>query len=311
MPWMIFFIVSVLGFLPGILWNVQNDFYTFRHLASLGGASAGESSPFDFWLSLKRLSEYLTEQLLMVSIFFLPLFVLGFKKLLPRMNNAGVYVMLPGILAFAGFGILSLFSRIEVNWPGFAYSTFPIFLAQVVINSTTGWKAYGKWAIGLSFLLPFLLLLPNISGWKSSGLLFHAEKALYKRTTGYDQLGARLDFLIDSLNIHTPVIFSDSYHVASELAFYTRDQPHTFVAKMGSRKNQWDLWPGLNQFIDKPKKLIFVSKIQHSPESVARFERKIYEEEVHTLFGSDTLGKTKIQIWENLLDYRPMDKGTY
>jgi hypothetical protein len=310
-PWMIFLMVSLLGFLPSFIWNVQNDFYTFKHLASLGGASGGEASPFNFWLSVKRLSEYLVEQVLMVSIFFFPLFVLGFKKLLPRIDTAGVYVLLPGILTLAGFALLSLFSRIEVNWPGFAYSTFPIFLAQVVANSTHRWKAYGKWAIGLSFLLPFLLLLPNISGWKSSGPLFHAEKALYKRTTGYDQLGARLDFLMDSLNIHSPVIFSDSYHFASELAFYTRGQPHTFVAKMGSRKNQWDLWPGLHQFIDQPKNLIFVSKIQPSPESVARFQRKIYEEEVHTLFGKDTLGKTNIQIWEKLLDYRPVDQGKF
>jgi hypothetical protein len=307
----LFTLVATLGFLPGLIWNFQNDFYTFRHIAALGGASGGVPKPFDFGLLLKRTSEYLGGQLAMVSVFFLPFFFLAIKQLVKSFNSTSFYLILPGALTFLGFGGLSLFTWVEVNWPGFAYSTFAIFIAAGIDQMGKSLRMYKKWAVGISFFLPVLLLLPNFSGWKSSGPIFKTEKATFKRMIGYDELANRIDFLKDSLGISQPVIFSESYHVASEMSFYLEGNPQTFVANMGSRKNQWDLWPGLDQFVGDPKYFVFVSRNQDSPLSVMDFEKLVFEVELPYFYGSDSLGKTNIQIWENLQNYRPINTGSF
>lgn len=309
--WVTFFVVASLGFLPSVIWNVQHDFYTYRHLAALGGVSGGSSNSFDYLLMFKRSSEYLGGQLAMVSVFFLPFFFVGFRQLIQNKDPKSFFLILPGLITFLGFGGLSLFTWIEVNWPGFTYSTFPVFLAPVFGSFVGKWKNYGKWALGFSIILPFFLLYPNWFGWKSKGPIFQAEKAIFKRMVGYQELAKRIDFLSDSLRISEPIHFSESYHVASELSFYLEGNPQTYVANMGSRKNQWDLWPGLNQFIDEPNYFIFVSRNQDSPLSVADFEKLILEEELSYYFGSDSLGKTKIQVWKNLQNYKPIDSGTF
>lgn len=309
--WSIFLLVASLGFLPGIIWNVQHDFYTYKHLAALGGVSGGSSKSFDFLLMFKRSSEYLGGQLAMVSVFFLPFFYFGFRQLIQNKEAKLVYVILPGLLTFFGFGGLSFFTWIEVNWPGFTYSTFPLFLAPVVESFVGKWKTYGKWAMGISMILPFFLLYPNWLAWKSKGPIFQAEKAIFKRMVGYQELAKRIDFLADSLRISDPIHFSESYHVASQMAFYLEGNPQTHVANMGSRKNQWDLWPGLDQFIDEPNYFVFVSRNQDSPLSVTDFEDLVFEEEFSYYFGGDSLGKTKIQIWKNLQNYRPIDIGSF
>lgn len=309
--WSIFLLVASLGFLPSVIWNVQHDFYTYRHLAALGGASGGTSKSFDFLLMFKRSSEYLGGQLAMVSVFFLPFFYLGFRQLIQKREPKSFFLILPGMITFLGFGGLSLFTWIEVNWPGFTYSTFPIFLAPIVGSLEGNLKKYGKWAIGLSLILPFLLLYPNWFGWKSKGPVFQAEKAIFKRMVGYQKLAERIDFLTDSLKISDPIYFSESYHVASELSFYLKGSPQTYVANMGSRKNQWDLWPGLDQFVDEPKYFVFVSRQQDSPLAVTGFENLVLEEEIPYYLGTDSLGKTKIQVWKNLQNYSPIDIGSF
>ena len=175
----------------------------------------------------------------------------------------------------------------------------------------SGWKKYTSWAVGFSFAFQIHLLSPNIFQWKSQGPIFKAEKAIFKRMVGYEDLGNRIDFLQDSLELSSPVLFSESYHIASELAFYVEGHPQTYTVNMGSRKNQWDLWPGMDQFIGQERTFIFVSRGQESPESVTNFGRLIYEEKYPYAFRSDTLGFTKIQIWEDLLDYTPVDTGKF
>jgi hypothetical protein len=80
---------------------------------------------------------------------------------------------------------------------------------------------------------------------------------------------------------------------------------------MGSRKNQWDLWPGMDLQVGNPGRFVFVSRIKDGPEEVAKFKKLIYEEEVPFYFGKDSIGKTKIQIWEHLLEYNPVNTSSF
>ena len=307
----LFSAISLLGFIPGIIWNFQHDFYTFRHIATLGGANSGGSQPFDFSLLLARTSEYLGGQLAMVSVFFIPLFVIAFRRLIKSKNETSLFLVIPGLLTFLGFGALSLKTWVEVNWPGFTYSTFAIFLAPVFVSLPPAWKKYRNVAAGLSVGLMIILYLPNFSSWKSSGPIYQGEKALVKRMLGYEELGQRVQALADSLGGPSPVIFSESYHTASELAFYMPSHPQTLVINMGSRKNQWDLWPGMDLQVGNSGRFIFVSRAQESPQEVAIFAKLIHEETIPYYFGNDRMGQTKIQVWEHLIEYNPVNTSTY
>ncbi|WP_111669288.1 ArnT family glycosyltransferase [Algoriphagus litoralis] len=303
-------LIALLGFIPGIIWNFQHDFYTFKHIATLGGAS-GEKESFDFGLMLARSSEYLGGQLAMVSVFFLPIFYFAIKSLIKTKNERAFFMVLPGLLTFLGFGGLSLSTWILVNWPGFTYSSFAVFLAPVVVVLTDRWRKYSIGATFLSISLIWILLIPNYGEWKSSGFLNKGEKALFKRVIGYEELGARVQSLADSLGGGQPVIFSESYHTASELAFYMSSHPQTLVINMGSRKNQWDLWPGMDRQVGNQGRFVFVSRTKDSPGDVAKFAKLVHEEELVYYFRKDSIGKSKIQIWEHLLEYTPVETNSY
>jgi hypothetical protein len=46
-------------------------------------------------------------------------------------------------------------------------------------------------------------------------------------------------------------LLSDTYQIASEMAFYVPGQPQTYNVNLGRRMNQYDLWGGLEQLRDR------------------------------------------------------------
>src|SRR5690606_8030025 len=146
--------VSMLGFVPALIWNWQNNFDTFRHLATLGGAGGGESKPVDLGNSLKWFLEYWSGQLAIISPFLLPAWFLGFKDLFKAENKRGIYLILPGVLAFMAFAALSFIKRVEVNWPVFAYVGFAVILGNWIVLQSKSWRRFTWVAIVLSIGIP-------------------------------------------------------------------------------------------------------------------------------------------------------------
>src|SRR5690606_36018342 len=106
--------ISLLGFVPALIWNWQNNFDTFRHLATLGGAGGSGSSSFDFGNSLKWFLEYFSGQLAIISVFLLPAWGASFWKVLKNRDSQSIYLILPAIVTFSAFALLSFFKRTEV-----------------------------------------------------------------------------------------------------------------------------------------------------------------------------------------------------
>lgn len=312
--WSLFFMVSLLGFMPGLLWNFQHDFYTFHHLATLGGVGSESTGSLEWEGVLKRTSEYLGGQLGMISVFFLPFLAMELRKMYREKDPKRVFLWIPVVLAFLAFGALSVFKRVEVNWPGFSYVGLAIILGMGMSQITSkNWSRYAGFSIGLSLLLQLILLVPNYGGWKHVSHLTRVEKMIHKRSLGYEELGNYVQELSDRYRTggNDPVILTESYHMASELSFYMPSHPRPFVIAMGGRKNQWDLWPGLETKVGSPNRFIFVSRRQKDPKNVAKFASLIHEEEFPYYFDSIPAGITKIQIWENLLEYNPVDSGAF
>jgi hypothetical protein len=303
--------ISLMGFVPALIWNWQNNFDTFRHLAALGGAGGGSSKPFEISNSLKWASEYLGGQLAIISAFLLPCWFMSFKETFKTKNKAEIFLLLPGILVFVAFGILSLVKRVEVNWPVFAYTGFAVVLGGWIVLQSKAWRRFALFAIILSIGIPVIFLLPDFTSLKSATPIHSLEKSAFKRLSGHEQVANRLDFLTDSLKLENEFFFSDSYHIASELSFYLAGNPQSYVLNMGSRKNQFDLWAGMDQFVEKENTGIFVSWIHDSPSEYAQFDLLLFEEDFQVLYKGDSLRNTKIQIWKNLKEFNPYVPETY
>lgn len=303
--------VSLLGFVPALIWNWQNNFDTFRHLATLGGAGGGEANPVDLGNSLKWFLEYWSGQLAIISPFLLPLWFLCFRDVFRIRINSSLYLALPGILAFLAFAALSLLKRVEVNWPVFAYIGFAVFLGGWIIQQSRFWRRFASVAIILSVGIPVLFLLPDFTFLKSIPPIHRGEQKALSRLSGHEELAKRLKVLKDSLKLEDEFYFSDSYHTSSELSFYLPGHPQTYVLNMGARKNQFDLWDDMSQFMNGENVGVFVSMNHESMNDRAIFETFIYEETFTPYYSEFPIREVKIQVWKNLKSYQPFVPDIY
>lgn len=308
--YILFVVITLLGFIPALIWNWQNNFDTFKHLAALSGGG-GEPKPFDVGKSFGQFFEYIGGQLAMISVFMLPLFVGAFRKTIQSQDRAKVYLLLPAVMSWAGFAFLSFLTSIEVNWPVFAYGSLAIVMAAWVCNQSLTWQRIRNWGVGLSIGLPLFFLLPDFTFMKSIPAIKKVEKSAFRRMAGYEPIAERLVTLRDSLEIEDAYIFSETYHMASELSFYLPEHPQTYMLNMGARKNQFDLWPGLEQFVGKDEVGIFVSWNYDSPGEFADFQELLYEEELPVIFRDEPLRVAKIQVWRKLEAFSPYLPDTY
>jgi undecaprenyl-diphosphatase len=69
------------------------------------------------------------------------------------------------------------------------------------------------------------------------------------RLMGWKELGEETGRIYEGLSAEGPsFVLSDSYQIASELAFYMKGKPTTYCINLGRRMNQYDLWPGFERY---------------------------------------------------------------
>ena len=122
-----------------------------------------------------------------------------------------------------------------------------------------------------------------------------------KRLVGWEELGKRVSTLKKKINSDKVFIFSHSYHIASELAFYVEGNPQTYCINLGRRMNQFDLWPGIEQFEKKGYYGIYVSDKPADKRVLDGFEKVIYYEEFPVIYRNKVVRKHYIYILYNLI----------
>ena len=306
-----FILISLLGFIPAFIWNWQNNFDTFRHLLALSGTEGINNIPTNLSIASRSFIEFILSQMAVVSLFLLPAWLAAFRYTIKSKNAESIYLILPGLLAFLTFAALSIFKDAMINWPAFAYTGLAIVLAKWIDRQSIRWKKITFSGVFLGMFIPILFLSPDYLGLKSSNIMIKTEQNLIKRLLGHQQLAERIDFLTDSLAIEAPFVFSDSYHTASELSFYLSGNPQTYVINMGVRKNQFDLWKGMDQFLGKEKYGVFVSWNYDNFEGKAAFQEIIYEESFVTSFKGIPRRPINIKFCRKLIEYTPSIPSSY
>lgn len=243
--------VASLFTLPVIYWNITNDFVTFKHVGKLAGATQSE-----FNLNFKHLGDYILGQIAINSPFLFPFMVYGVYRAFREKDERVVYLSLNSVLIFLIFLMISLKKNVEANWPAFGYVSLYILTAYYIYT-----RMFRRAVVPmlLSLLTIVILFYTPILDRVGLSSLLPPKKDPTKRLVGWRQLGEYVHMEIKGLNSDRYFVFSDSYHISSQLAFYIKGSPKTYCIRIDRRMNQFDLWPGINQFENKGYHGIYVA----------------------------------------------------
>lgn len=285
-----FTIPVLVGLLPSLIWNYQHDWVTFRHIFTLAG---GSGSSLLHRNALGQLLEFVGGQLAYGSIFIVAGLLLARPWKLPTVDHVRLLPLwLAPALILAGFAVLSVHKRVEVNWPSATLVAWPLVVSYLLHLRYRRWSETPRvaWPVGLSLATLLLILQP---GWLDAvaGRPVLPVKAdpLY-RLAGWRQIGQTVDEFVKDLPPGHFAIVSDSYHTASELAFYVGGHPDTYCLPNANRRmNQFDFWPPPRA--SQQQNIVYVSEDPLSPEARAQLG-PVLRQEVWPVYYRNVLVRT-------------------
>ena len=186
----------------------------------------------------RRVTDFALGQILLWGLILVPITLGAWRRWRHKdeasmpLNPQVQHLCLAGaVLPVMLFGVLSLFQKIEANWPAIYTVTAAIFLAAWLPRPRR-WLPLATAATNLAIIL---------------GLVWHANHPFFGtsapkdrvvlETHGYDELARNLQAL-------KPPLLADSYQIISMLAFYA---PAMKVAQ----------WPGITRFSELTRRKEF------------------------------------------------------
>ena len=226
-------VAALLFFSPVIIWNAMNGWPTLLHTAGHVNVAGG------FTLTPMRFLDFLGSQFVVVTPV---LFVLMFISVLrARDGEKGKFLFWYSAPVFIFFILKSWQGKVEPNWGMMAYITGLIALSRdwFARRSVLSRAKRGIAAIGFVMALA-LTMIALYAG--DLGVPHKFDPSA--RMKGWTGAASAADIALKDLG--EPVfIFSNTYQVASEMAFYMEGNPVTYNINVSRRMNQYDLWPGI------------------------------------------------------------------
>ena len=263
--------IGLIFFSPVIYWNIGQNGIGFLHLFELTGINDHTNNLYQV---ISNMLEYTIGQICILLPFY------QYKTVYLKFRNGTLtkqieFLILPAISMFLVFFVISIIRRagVYINWTIFAYTGIPILFAHL---ATTEKRV--KRNLQISLAMGFMLLL-------FVGLTAPSNKTLplgnfnpLNKTIGWSQLAGKIDSLKDSMANATFYVFSTNYHITSELWFYLKGQPETYLLNLNSRMTQFDLWIGTEQFRNTDKTGIYVDICRITPEIEKGFSTVLKED---------------------------------
>ena len=240
---------TVVGLLPIVLWNMDNDWVGFRHVAK---QTTGEPKPFS--LRVAPFFEMLGAQIGLLGPWWFPLIIIGGWRAIKKgvIGPIGAFderyrhILQAALFFWPLWAIITawaLKSKTEANW------TAAAFMAGAILGGMalkTWWEKPARRRRGKTLLAGtaaiFTLLI-----FASPLAPLPNKYNITNRLKGWQDLGLEMRRLMktDFSDPEQVFIFSNKYDITSELAFYTPGQPTTYCIWTEDRRmNQYDIWPG-------------------------------------------------------------------
>jgi undecaprenyl-diphosphatase len=243
-------LIAAVLFTPVLVWNAQHQWVSLRHVAGQAGLSGDAQSNF---------LQFLGAQIGVVSpLLFLALTAALFRCWRLRttgMREQSLFLVMfsaPVLLFFLSW---SVFSKVEANWAAPGYLAAVIALAAWWDNGLGERRSTRKRsALYFLILLPgaFLVLVAHFpAALNLVGIDLPPRLDPTRRLHGWKELGSAVGAELEGGENRDRFLLSDTYQIASEMAFYVPGQPQTYNVNLGRRMNQYDLWGGLEQLRDR------------------------------------------------------------
>ncbi len=171
------------------------------------------------------------------------------------------------MIVFLFFGLIALKKNVEANWPAFGYSTLYILTGYYI------YKRFLKLALipmALSLISILILFYTPILDKIGLTKILPPKIDPTKRLVGWQEMG----MFVDEIKKDYPksFIFSDSYHISSEMSFYMEGKPFVYCVRVDRRMNQWDLWEGIKKYENKGYYGIYIADHPISEKVKSGFE---------------------------------------
>lgn len=250
-------LVGLAVFSPVIIWNFRHDWVTLKHTAGQAHVAEG------LQISFKNFFEFFGSQVGIITpiLFFMMVYALfRLYKTGPDIRSKFlIYFSVPVITFFL---LKSIQGKVQANWAMTGYITGLMALAVHYLRTENDRRAAPQRRLLIAGVC--LALFVTAIAHYPSMINLPVKLDPSARLRGWEELGLKITGIYNSLSSKGPVlIFSDSYQVSSELAFYVEGHPKTYCINLGRRMNQYDLWPDMNEY--KP--------VVSSQESVARSQK--------------------------------------
>ena len=239
-------LISLLVFSPVIFWNASHGWVTLKHTAGQAHLQKGLE------LSVWSFGEFLGSQFGVVTPLLLVMIIIAILKLRKTEEGALLFWFSLPVLTF--FLAKSVQGKVQANWAMTGY------ISGIVAFSAYYFSRWERIRKPLRVTVAFavcLAMLTTLSVHAPSLLRLPNEFDPSMRLVGWKELGEEVSVLYKDMALKGPVfVFSNSYQISSELAFYMKGNPVTYCASIGRRMNQYDLWPGFENL--KGQNAIFV-----------------------------------------------------
>ena len=238
-------LISLIGLIPSLLWNLNHDWATFRHVFSTiyvpttTSATSIKIINGNFW-------DFFGAQIALMSPILFILLLMSFWMFCKEWRQLQPALIFCGSLCFSLLGIfivLSIFKKMQGNWCDFAYPTGIVFLSWFCCERVQKAYPWLKAGVLLSIILcVFVFCFPALQ--KAIPFKTSFKINPFKHNLGWDIL--RQDLSDVGFDANSEFLFADKYQMSSILSFYNFDKKRAYFFNLqGIRKNQFSFWPSL------------------------------------------------------------------
>lgn len=242
-------VISLLGLLPSLYWNIFHDFATFKHVAAtLDDQRFSLTHGGNFF-------DFLGAQFILLSPLFA--FMIIWEAVQNRKNKNVQVLLWVSCLYLGLLCIVSFFKKVQGNWAVVALAGL-IPLLGFSGSTRASLRFFWSSAFVSILLQLFLFLLPT---WQAAERPFITPPPFkmnpFKQLLGEDLISEEL--LLAGYNPNRDFLFSDRYQWTAQISFYGPKQKLAYFFNMhGLRRNQFTYWPQMDQ-MEKGKRGFFVT----------------------------------------------------
>ncbi|MBI5970732.1 MAG: glycosyltransferase family 39 protein [Deltaproteobacteria bacterium] len=244
-------LISLVIVTPVIYWNIFHGQVTIKHTMGQAHVNGGE-------FSIIGPLEFIVSQIGLITPFFFAAIVYGiwlcaktgFKDTGDGRRGA-LLTFFASAPVFAFFVVMAFRGKVQANWALASYvAAYPASvwgfesLYERRADKRGLLKAVAVAGVALAAIITLLVHFPQVLFPLGGGRLLTMPP--FNRVTGWTELGEKVSNVKAEMEREGKPVFimSDTYQIASELAFYMKGNPVTFNVEVGTRRmNQYDFWP--------------------------------------------------------------------